>query len=153
MIDAQAHFRWKLLEGSPTRFGIDENEAVWGVLMEEAWLGGGGFTLVALVDGNASLYFSEGPAIIGGITHEPIRLAALALVRTARECVASLKPTTHYPKPWPGRVRFYALTPNGVLTADVEDRELEDDRHPLARLFCASHELIAQFRLRDREEP
>src|SRR5438874_9737352 len=56
----------------------------YGVLMETGYPNGVA-TLVAFASGDASLYFSTGGGIIGGIGHEAVRVAAQHLVGCSKQ--------------------------------------------------------------------
>jgi len=103
-------------------------------------------TLVALSDGTASLYFSNGGGIIGAGQHERPATAARSLVAFAAHNLGHLSKATDFPLPRPSHTRFYALTETGVLTAEVVETDLGENRHVLSPLFHAAHALIAEMR-------
>jgi hypothetical protein len=103
-------------------------------------------TLVALADGTASLYFSNGGALIGAGQHERPAVAARSLLAFALHNLAHLELTTAYPLPKPGHTRFYVLTTDGVRTAEALEDDLGHNRHVLSPLFYAAHELITEMR-------
>jgi hypothetical protein len=107
----------------------------------------GSATLVALSDGNASVYLSTGGGYIGGQSHEPVRKAAQRTVIVANEVEPQIHATTAYPLPRPGEVAFYALTDSGVFTASAPEEDLKDDHSPLSKLANAAQEVITQYRL------
>src|SRR5438067_1523541 len=133
----------------PEEIGVElpggENQP-YGVLMETGYPNGVA-TLAAFAGGDASLYFSTGGGIIGGIGHEPVRAATTQLVAVSRPFVADMEKTTAFPLPDAGRVRFYVLTLDGMFTAEAVDRDLGEERHTLSPLFFAAHEVITQLRL------
>jgi len=57
-----------------------------------------------------------------------------------------MKSTTSFPYPAVGRVKFYVLTFNGVVTAEAGKNELGEGKHGLSPLFYAGHEVITQLR-------
>ena len=97
-----------------------------------------GTTVVATMEGDASLYTTKGGAILGGGGVPHIRAAAQKLVRVAANHIGAMTPTTSYPFPTNGNVRFYVRTPKQVYTAEAPLAQLEGDGHPLASLFGAS---------------
>jgi hypothetical protein len=118
----------------------------WGVIMETGFPEGS-FTVVALADGNASVYFSSGGGMIGGFSHGDIREAAMACVRMAAALETELAPATDRRLPTPEETIFYVLTDAGVLTAHAPEDDLGEKRHPLWPMFHAAHGVIAGYRM------
>jgi len=108
-------------------------------------------TLAAVVDGTASLYFSNGGGIIGSGQHESPRREALKLVELAFPFLISLPSTRTFPLPQVGQVRFYIVTDAGVHGGDATEKELATQKHPLSPLFFQGHKLITQIRLADEQ--
>jgi len=106
-------------------------------------------SLLALSDGTASLYFSNGGGIIGAGQHERPAVAARSLVAFAAHNLGHLAEAVEYPLPLPGHTSFYVLTSNGVLTADAPERDCGENRHVLSPLFYAAQELITEIRTSD----
>jgi hypothetical protein len=135
------------LGGSRDKFSIPRSgHPVWGVMMETG-MPDATMTVIAIADGNASIYFSSGGGIRGGKHHASIRAAAVRLVNLAAEYAPAAKATTVYPRPEPGQVTFYLLTDQGVLAASASEKDLEKKRLPLAKLFDAGQDVITQYRL------
>jgi hypothetical protein len=107
----------------------------------------GSFTLVALSDGNASIYLSSGGGSIGGGGHETIRKAARAMVALAAKFQPQAAATKEFPLPKNGQTIFYLLTDSGAFTTNAPERDLGEDRHPWSPLFQTGHEVIGQYRL------
>ena len=134
---------------SPQKVGLTpsaEAPHCWGVLLEigsERAVA----TLVALADGTTSLYFSSGGGVIGCGGHAAVAAAARKLVAAADAHLSELRPTSTFPLPGVGRLRFYLLTFSGALTAEVAEEELQDGQHPLAALYTAGQEVLTQVRL------
>lgn len=118
----------------------------WGVLMEITY-DEASVTVFALSDGNASIYLSTGGGFIGGVGHEAVRHAAVAMVRVAGSLVPLLSPTETFPLPDRGRTIFYLRTEAGVLTGSATEKELAQRRHALSPLFFAGQDVITQYRL------
>ncbi len=104
-------------------------------------------TVLALSDGNASIYLSTGGGFIGGMGHQSIRQAAVNMVRVAGTLGPQMTPTKTFPLPERGRTIFYVLTDAGVRTGSATDDELRQQRHALAPLFFAGQGVITQYRL------
>lgn len=150
--DRQAVFadlRKQALTGTRTVFGLDaptSPTAPWGVVMETG-VPEGSYTLVAVSDGNASIYLSSGGGSIGGGGHETIRRAAQAMVTLAARFQPQATATREFPLPRNGQTIFYLLTDSGVFTTNAPEQDLGEERHPWSPLFHAGHEVIGQYRL------
>jgi hypothetical protein len=97
-----------------------------------------GTTVVATKEGDASLYTTKGGAIIGGGGKPHIQAAALKLIGEAAKHIQAMTPTTTFPFPSSGNVRFYVRTPQKVYTAEASLQRLLDDTDALAPLFGAA---------------
>jgi hypothetical protein len=118
--------------------------APWGVIMD--WIvPDASVTVVALADGTASVYLSNGGGFIGGQGLMPIRTAAQVAVLVAAKVQEAFKPTAEYPLPSRGTVAFYLLGDAGVTSAAVTEAELGAG-HPLARLGNAMQAIITGYR-------
>ena len=134
----------KLSLGLPA--GASANEP-WGVLMDTSFTDGNSYTVLAVADGNASIYLSSGGGFLGGVGHESIRKAAKAMVSTAKTFQPKMALTTSYPLPKGGHTTFYVLTDAGVFTATASQEALGRKQHELSPLFYAAQEVITQYRL------
>ena len=103
-------------------------------------------SLMSTSTGDASNYFSTGGGVIGGIGHENVRKAAIEFVAEAAKHSARMAPTSEFPYPAPGNVRFYLRTPETVLVAEAPEAELGSRSHPLSPFFFAGQNVIAQLR-------
>src|SRR5262245_34979877 len=103
-------------------------------------------TLVALGDGTASLYFSSGGGVIGGGPQPSVNATARRLVEIAGRHLSELSPTTEFPLPGTGEVRFYILTANGVLEGSAREDDLGAGSHSLSEVFFAGHDVITGLR-------
>ena len=118
----------------------------WGVIMD--WgVASGPVSIVAVADGSASIYISNGGGYLGGYAHESIRNAARDMVKLAAEVQSQTTVTTVYPLPRRGEVIFYLLTDAGIFTAGGSEEELQTHRHFLSKLGDAGQEVITQYRL------
>src|SRR6266496_639869 len=91
-----------------------ENPKVLAVLMETGYPEAVA-TLVAVADGAASLYFSNGGGVIGAGENEAPKAASKELVRTAEQFVKDCKRTAAFPLPQRGFTRFYLVTIDGTF--------------------------------------
>ena len=108
-------------------------------------------TLVAVMDGSASLYFSNGGGIIvAGENPEP-NAAARKLVAKAAEFQRGCTLTKEFPLSPRAHTRFYIMTPQGVLTSEAKEDDLGNGRHRMSPLFHTAHELITQIRLAEEK--
>ncbi len=110
-------------------------------------------TILAFSDGTASMYFSHGGGLIGAGEYEPVREVVFETLSAVGRSLESLDHTDAFPLPDPGRTRFYAVTDNGVLTAEASEESLGNDEHELSPLFFQVHKLIAAMRVaRERHD-
>jgi len=119
---------------------------LWGVLMESGYEKAVA-TLVVVVDGTVSLYFSNGGGMIGMGGHEGPRRAGGALLEVAARYPDAAEPTTSYPLPGRGETQFLFLTREGVRATRGKDQDLAHASHPLHALFRQAHEVITEIRL------
>ncbi|HEY0078829.1 MAG TPA: hypothetical protein VGB73_09310 [Pyrinomonadaceae bacterium] len=141
--------RSEVLQSSLSELGFGKRDAqakAFVVLMETGYPEGLA-TLFSLRDGDASLYLGNGGGIIGGRSHEKVRKAAIDFVKESEKHLSALKSTKEFPYPSVGQVKFYVRTRDGVLTAEADENELGEGKHPLSPLFYAGHEVLTQLRL------
>lgn len=143
-----AGLREQVFEISPADLNLAPgpgHERVWSLLMETGYPEAVA-SLVTIVDGTTSIYFSSGGGIIGAGEHQSVREASARLIALADAHVDELAVTTAHPLPSEGRVRFYARTFDDLRTAEADEGMLGEGLHPLSPLFHAGHELIAAVR-------
>ena len=141
--------RKQALEMSPASIDVAvESDSIkpWGILMEMGYPKAVA-TLVSFATGDASLYFSTGGGVLGGITQESVGSAAKRFVAMAQHHAGRMETTTSYPLPDPGRVKFYVLTPQGVLVAEGSEQELGGGKSDLSPLFYAGQDVITKLRV------
>jgi hypothetical protein len=145
--------RDQMLRLTPAEAGItlQPGERVWMVLMEIGYPEAVA-TVVALRDGNASVYLSTGGGWIGGSGHETVRQAAQRVNYVADRYLDRMTPTTEFPLPTPGQVLFYARTPDAAYTTFADDAALQLQQHPLFGLYIAGQGVITEFRLIDENQ-
>lgn len=138
-----------VLSGTRERFGLPPTSTPkepWGVVMD--WgVDRGTATVMALLDGSASIYLSGGGGYIGGQNQQSVKGAALKAIEVAHEFAAQMKKTTEYNLPVTGEVIFYLLTDSGTLTASAKEVDLRNQEHPLAKLGNAMQEIVTQYRI------
>ena len=119
---------------------------VWGVWMETGYLVGSA-TLIALADGTTSLYYSTGGGMLGSGEYTPVAESSKALVAEAETHLQFMTPSTDFPLPEVGQVRFILLTYAGNYSDAAIERMLVAGKHPLSPLFTRAHETLEQLRL------
>jgi hypothetical protein len=141
--------RRRMLESAPAEFGIaasSDYPQVYGMLMD--WpLGEHTASVVALCDGNASLYTTSTFGVIGGFGHENVRQAAYAFVRAGANYFDQARPAADFGLPPGGRVRFLLLSFAGVKSIDADLAAVAGGNHPLSALFGSGQALLTQLRL------
>jgi len=118
---------------------------VWGVVMD--WpLGNATASVVALCDGNASLYTTATFGVIGGVGHDDVRRAATALVRDADSFHRESKSTTDRSYPKADRVRFYLLTFSGLRVLEDDRNAIEAGKSRYSPLFARAQDVLTEMR-------
>lgn len=145
--DVYTGLRDQVLQVKPDAIGLQDvdQSIVFAVLMETGYPEAVA-TLVAVADGTASLYFSNGGGIIGGGEHEPVRKVSSEFVTLAQDFVSQSSLSETFPLPTKGNVRCYLVTGGGVYMFDGAEDDLGNERHPCSPLFLKGHELIAAIR-------
>jgi hypothetical protein len=117
------------------------------VAMMEIGLSSGTATIVAIADGSVSMYTSTGGGVIGAGEHAAVRAAGDRFRGAAAAARADLLPTTEFPGPTPGEVRFQLRTEDGGFTGAAPEAALAGGRHPLSELYAAGQDLVTEIRL------
>lgn len=131
-------WRRKNFEATP------KNPNIWGLHMEIG-MPNNVVTLICLVDGTVNLYFGDGGGITGGGEVDAVRMRAEEFIQTGETFLKKFNPAKNFPLPDVDRVRFYALTYNGILTAQ-DNKNIADESHPMFPLLRSGHEVIAAVR-------
>lgn len=142
---AMKGLRDRLFTSTPEEVGLSGEDAkanVWCVMMEVT-LQVGSVTVVSMRDGTASIYGSTGGGVLGGYV---AKKEAKSLVSEGEKHLASMKPTKSFPYPERGRIKFYVLTRDGVYTAEVDEKEVQSEQHPLFPLFRSANEVMSALR-------
>jgi hypothetical protein len=140
--------RGRLLETDPTSLGLAPSPGgrrVWAVVMDTAFPEGVA-SLVVVADGTTSLYTSTGGGTIGAGTHERVAVVSQAFLDRVDGALDLLVPTSSFPLPSTGRVRFCVLTFDGGRTAEADEQDLGESRHPLSGVFHAGHDVLTELR-------
>jgi hypothetical protein len=143
-----ANLRKRAFEVSPQSLGsagdVREDEA-YGVIMEMG-ISDSVLTLACFADGDAGLYYQSGGGMKGGGAHENVRRASKAFVALAQPALPQMSPSTSQPLPEAGKVAFHALTPKGILSAEVDREALGESEGPFKALFYSGQEVVGQMR-------
>lgn len=137
-----------VLHVDPAEIEVPEGE--WpgaSVALMETAVGGATATIVAVADGTVSLYTSTGGGTIGAGEHFSARQAGHRFLKAAAESAPWMTPTTDFPLPSEGNVRFHVRTPEGDVTAEVPEDELRGRRDLLAPLYRAGQDVITEIRM------
>src|SRR5215210_323764 len=96
--------------------------------------------------GDVGLYYRSGGGMKGGGAHENVRKAAKEFVNLVQKALPQMTQAKDTPLPEAGKVHFYALTPKGLLTSEVDRESLGEAQSPFAPLFYSGQEVVAQMR-------
>jgi len=147
--EAYMDLRQKAIETDPKRLGLPgerKPDEAFGVVMEMG-ISSSVVTLACFADGDARVYYKTGGGMIGGVSHENVRTASKDLVARAQKALTRMIKATTFPLPADDRVRFYVLTPRGVLTTETSRQVLGERQSELSALFASGQEVVAQMRL------
>jgi hypothetical protein len=148
--DIYRDLRQQVLTIDPKSIGLaaDSSNRVWGVLMETRYPEGVA-TLVTIADGTVSLYFSNGGGVIGVGQHDGPRKACAEFISAAPAFVLFANAVTTFPLPALSNTRFYFLTFDGILSVEVKEDDLGNNRHALSAFFHIGQKVITQANLVD----
>jgi hypothetical protein len=104
-------------------------------------------TLVAVVDGTSSLYFSNGGGFIGVGAQPAVAAASRRWLEIGRAFLPQLSTATDPPLPSEGMTQLIAVTPAGLRATAEPEEEFGKGRHALSPLFYAGQDVITQIRL------
>jgi len=150
-VDIYDAMRKQVLDLKPDQLGESGKNPVLCVLMETGYPEAVA-TLVAVADGSASIYFSNGGGIIGAGEHPQGREASLKLVKGAEKYLDFLKLADQFPLPKKGNTRFYFVTPKGVMAIEAKEDDLGNNKHELSPLFHQAHELIYVIQMIEKQK-
>jgi hypothetical protein len=146
--DVYADLRQQVLGLTPDQLGngASADAPILALLMETGYPEAVA-TLVAVVDGTTSLYFSNGGGLIGAGTHAAVAEASRRWLETGQEFLPQLSVTENPPLPTEGLTQFVAITPESLRGVVAPEEELGEGRHDLSPLFYAAQDVITQIRL------
>ena len=146
-----AALRSSALSASAEELGIPVPETpggVWGVIADLGLPNDISATLVAFADGTASIYWGESGGVIGGQSHESIRVAAIAAVDEMEECSTQLTATGIHALPQAGHIRLYAHGRAALISSEeLALSVVAGGGHPLSSCFSAVNDVITELRL------
>jgi hypothetical protein len=102
---------------------------------------------IALFDGSASLYLSNGGGVIGAGFHEPVRSKTFEAIDLAETFLDAASPADSSPLPGANVVRFNFVTSTGVSAVEVPIKDLFNPDHRLSPLFHVVNDVITGIRL------
>jgi hypothetical protein len=138
--------RQRALQRMPGSLDVELQENQPHGLVMEMGVSNSVVTLACFADGDAGVYYKDGGGMKGGIGHESVRNAAKEAIGLAAGVLPRMIETTNFPLPDQDRVRFYVLTPQGVLTTET-GRQALAEQNALSPLFYAGQEVVSQMRL------
>jgi hypothetical protein len=111
-------------------------------------------TLTSYSSGDASLYFSTGGGILGGIGHETVRNAARQFVSSGQALLNKMKEVASFPLPLAGMTHFYVLTNHGVYgSPELISDDLKKSKSEFFVLFAAGQDVITEIRKNETQKP
>jgi hypothetical protein len=116
----------------------------WAAMMEIAYPEST-LTTVAFSDGTARVLRSTGGGFFAAGVVEPVRPAAEAFMREARQQDFAFAPTGEFPQPDVGHVFFYTRSDVRVCKASASENELRSPTHPLFALYVAGLRILHEF--------
>ena len=111
----------------------------------------GATTVVAVADGSASVYWSDGRGSIGGGQSDPmLHDAAQKTLVLAAAALPQMHQTGEYPVAGRGQCTFYLVTDAGVFTSSASQDDLNANRSPLSELGAATQTIVAAYKRLER---
>jgi hypothetical protein len=136
------------LETKPEQLGLklpSDKTIVYGVVMDWDVKNGTASTIVFMT-GDASIYFSSGAGIIGGGTHENVRIIAMQFVEKAQLLIDKAIKTDLTPLPGTDEVIFYFITNKGLFAKQEELENISNQSSIWVDLFLTGNEVITELR-------
>ena len=129
--------RNQVLLAKPEMLGIklDNNEQVYGAIIDMN-LKGKIATLVCLIDGSTSLYYSNGGGMIGlGQKYESVAKATSSFLVGAGQTLGGLQITEDFSFPENDKHNVFLLTQNGVYYASLNPNKNSGEKKELFYLY------------------
>lgn len=141
-----AGLRMQAFEMTPAEIGITPEPQQPFMIMMDIALNDGSAFLLATAAGDASLYLSNGGAVLGGSEIPGARELAQKWVRQAADHRNAYSRGTYSGYPEPGYVRFYVRTPEETYVMRRRIDDLITGTNELSSLFVTGNQLLAQLR-------
>jgi hypothetical protein len=125
----------------------DSQPNVFGIVMDLPISDGHTATIVSMCDGHASLYTTSTFGILGGFSHESVRIASIEFVNAAQSHYDGAAATTDFPYPASDHVRFYLLGFDGVRVVDAPISSVESNNHKYSNMWTAGQRVLTALRL------
>jgi hypothetical protein len=142
--------RQQVLHLTPDQLGLAFADAPIVALLMETGFPEAVATLVGVVDGTSSLYFSNGGGFIGAGSHAAVSEANGRWLEAGITCLPELSVITDPPLPAEGMTQVVAVTPEGLRGAVAAEKHLGDGQNRLSPFFYAAQDVITQIRLTQR---
>ena len=123
------------------------------VVLMDVTNGSSTVSVLASLTGDASIYASDGGALLGGVGVQPVRSAAVDATREAERHRDQLAPVSTYEFPPSGYVKFYVRTRAGVYATERRIEVLKDKSDSLYPLYDAVEAVRAQMEKITKVEP
>ncbi|HSO93664.1 MAG TPA: hypothetical protein VLS53_04240 [Candidatus Dormibacteraeota bacterium] len=115
--------------------------------MMEMGMSNGVASLVVIIDGTTSMYWSTGGGIIGAGAQQSIKQPSRVFLGILIRHLAEMGPDTSGETPGAGMVHLRAITrESGRLLVAGPEKDFAEKRNPLWEVFYAGHALIAEMR-------
>ena len=147
--DAYLGLRDLALSFRPEDIGVTGGSSVYGALLEID-MGDAVITLACFSTGDASLYYSNGGGMVGGIAMPAVRAEALRMVSAYGDDVSLLAPVGLSELPTDGHASFVALTASGACAGSAQIEEIVLGATKFGNLFDAGQRVITAFRESDK---
>lgn len=119
------------------------------IVMMDWHISNGTVTVLAAIDGTASVYLSSGGGYLGGGQRFPeIGEVAKKAVQLAISLKSHFSKTENIDLPSRGDISFFFKTSDGVYTVKVKENDLRTGVSPLAALGGAMQAIITGYRLK-----
>lgn len=143
--DVYADLRALALAWKPDQSSTSDGIVVYGMVMDWA-IDEVTATTVAFSTGDASIYYSTGGGIVGGIGHASVRAAATQFIHGGQTYLGGAHLVDSTPLPEREHVCFYFLTNRGIYGAAEHMMYMEDETSSWYDLFILCNNVITMMR-------